>query len=207
MAKKRKYSDEQREIALKAGRLLGMSDSQITRNLKQLSSLSREDINKGRQLQKSGGKYFAMISGTKIKREISSHQYAGMKRASNRLRDNKGRMISNFEDSRFKVAAKNAGEENTQDFVNENISRLREYPDTYDIVFHIGAAIKAFTSFRKFDKVFFNGKKSSFTKVLGELFKINNDIDSGQAKGSTPNIMVDFEISESNGEINVSYDP
>jgi hypothetical protein len=159
-------------------------------------------------LRKKDGKYFEEIAGTGIKKEINAKQYAGKIRSNNRLRDDKGRMISEAKDTRYKIAAKNAGikKDFIQQFVAQNIRQLEKYPSKYQDELHIGSALKMASTYRKY-KVKINGKKATFSQLLGYLNDINADIDTAQKnKKGTPNIFVVFDVNEDAETLNINYD-
>jgi hypothetical protein len=177
----------------------------ISKGLINLTSI--EKLKHGTVLRKQDGKYYQEIAGTGIKRELNAKQYAGKIRSQNRLRDDKGRMISEAKDTRYKIAAKNAGVKNEfiQKFVINNIKQLEKYPIKYRDELHIGSAIKTASTYKDYT-VKINGQKKKFSELLGFLSDVNADIDKAQkSKTGTPNIFIIYEVDEETKTLKVFY--
>lgn len=153
---------------------------------------------------KQDGKYYVVLQGTDLKKEINAKQYAGKVGAQKRIRD-EGKFISKAEESRVGRAASNMGEKDLQKFFDQNKERLRTYPAQYVDELHIGSALKSITSFGKEYRFRINGKFAKRSDVLKYIHKTNKEIDEGQKTGDTPNIFITFNVDENKKTLSIRY--
>lgn len=153
--------------------------------------------------KKEDGKYYLVVSGTSLKKEINAKQYAGHIRSFHALRDS-GEFMSKAKESRIARAASNMGEKNLQKFYNEHKERINSYPTKYEDTMHIGSALKSVISYNGY-RFRINGKFAKMSKAINYLNDVNANIDKGQKSGSTPSIFVTFKIDEDKKTISIKY--